>query len=104
VQARPETDFPCSGAADVGEIADRAARRLAKEGAARCIVWRVSAPAVNDIMVNAQAASMILAIDGCKQDCGAQDARGRGLLKFQASAPRGRRFPERFVAGHGRPD
>ena len=35
--------FPCSGAADVGEIADHAARKLTATGWARCPAWPGSA-------------------------------------------------------------
>ena len=61
--------YPCSGAADTGEIADRAARRLDVEDVAwmSCLAGiggRVSGP-----LASAAAAHSILAIDGCPQDC-----------------------------------
>lgn len=61
--------YACSGAADTGEIADRAARRLDVEDVAwmSCLAGiggRVSGP-----LASAAAAHSILAIDGCPQDC-----------------------------------
>jgi len=65
----PKLIFPCSGAADVGEIADRTARRLTKEGVGKMYCLAGIGGRVNDIIVNAQAAGKILAIDGCPKDC-----------------------------------
>lgn len=65
----PRLIFACSGASDVGELADRTARRLTKEGKGKMYCLAGIGGRVNDIMVNAQAAGKILAIDGCKLDC-----------------------------------
>jgi uncharacterized metal-binding protein len=61
--------FACSGAADVGEIADRAARMLQREGMGRmyclgCIGARIEAS-----LEAVRSATRILAIDGCSADC-----------------------------------
>lgn len=79
----PKLIFPCSGAADVGEIADRAARRLAKEGAGKMYCLAGIGGRVSDIIVNAQAAALILAIDGCKQDCARKTLVGAGSAGFK---------------------
>ncbi len=65
----PKLIFPCSGASDVGEITDRCARRLTKEGAGKMYCLAGIGGRVEDILVNARAADVILAIDGCKADC-----------------------------------
>lgn len=61
--------FSCSGAADVGSIADLTARQLTKEGAGKmfCIVG--VGGQVEPILTATQKASLLLAIDGCPMDC-----------------------------------
>ena len=67
--AAPKLIFPCSGAADVGEVADRAARALAKEGAGKMYCLAGVGGHIEDMLLNVQAAGKILAIDGCPKDC-----------------------------------
>jgi uncharacterized metal-binding protein len=64
----PKLIFPCSGAADVGEVADRAARMLTKEGAGKMYCLAGVGGHIEDMIVNGQAAGKILAIDGCPKD------------------------------------
>jgi uncharacterized metal-binding protein len=61
--------FPCSGAADTGEISDRAARRLARGGFGRMFCLAGIGGHVTTIMDNTKVAGEIWAIDGCKEDC-----------------------------------
>jgi uncharacterized metal-binding protein len=61
--------FACSGAADVGELTDRAARRLSREKAARMYCIVAIGGRVDEYMSNTQAASRILLLDGCEQHC-----------------------------------
>jgi len=75
--------YPCSGAADTGEIADRAARRLDVEDVAwmSCLAGiggRVSGP-----MASATAAHAILVIDGCPQDCAKKSLELAGFTKVK---------------------
>lgn len=65
----PKLIFACSGAADVGEIADHAARQLTKEGFGKMFCLAGIGGRVNNIMMSTQSASKILAIDGCPLDC-----------------------------------
>ena len=65
----PALVFPCSGAADTGEIADRAARRLDAEDKAWMSCLAGIGGRVSGLMANAAAAPALLAIDGCPQDC-----------------------------------
>lgn len=61
--------FSCSGASDVGNLADLTARQLAKDGVGKmfCIVG-IGGRA--EPIINAtQKASSLLAIDGCPLDC-----------------------------------
>lgn len=78
----PKIIYPCSGASDVGELSDRAARKLSADGVGKmsCIVGiggRVGA--MLDI---ANAASQILAIDGCPQDCAKKTLEAAGFTKI----------------------
>lgn len=61
--------YPCSGAADTGEIADRVARRLDAEDKAWMSCLAGIGGRVSGLMANAAAAPALLAIDGCPQDC-----------------------------------
>lgn len=65
----PTLIFSCSGAADVGEISDRAARRLSKEGAGAMFCLAGLGGKVEPIMKKTASASKILAIDGCALNC-----------------------------------
>ncbi len=61
--------FPCSGAADVGAIADQAARSLSKAGDGKMYCTVGLGGKVESILETTRAASIILAIDGCSLDC-----------------------------------
>ncbi|UCC96751.1 MAG: putative zinc-binding protein [Phycisphaerales bacterium] len=65
----PKLIFACSGAADVGEIADRAARKMTENGRGRMFCLAGIGGRVPGIISKTQAASGILAIDGCELDC-----------------------------------
>ena len=68
-EATSQLIFSCSGAADVGNIADLTARQLTKEGLGKmfCIVG-IGGQA-EPILTATQKASFLLAIDGCPLDC-----------------------------------
>jgi len=61
--------FACSGAADVGKVADEAARKLTVDGAGKMSCLAGVGGAVEPIMETTRAAARILAIDGCAADC-----------------------------------
>ena len=67
--APPALVYPCSGAADVGEIADRAARLLDADNTARMSCLAGIGGRVSGLLASAAGASALLAIDGCPQDC-----------------------------------
>ena len=67
--AAPKLIFPCSGAADVGAVADQAARALTREGAGKMYCLAGVGGYIEDMVLNVQAAGKILAIDGCPKDC-----------------------------------
>ncbi|MCP4641118.1 MAG: zinc-binding protein [bacterium] len=61
--------FACSGAADVGAVADQAARTLAREKKASMCCTAAIGAAIPDIVEKALGAPEVLAIDGCDKDC-----------------------------------
>ena len=65
----PAFIFPCSGAADVGEISDRAARKLTRDGAGKMFCLAGIGGHVDTILGAAGNAGKIVAIDGCPVDC-----------------------------------
>ena len=67
--AGPKLIFSCSGAADVGEIADRAARQLTRDGVGKMYCTAGVGGRVHSILENTAAASRLLALDGCPLDC-----------------------------------
>ena len=65
----PKLIFACSGAADVGQISDMAARKMTKEGAGKMFCTAGLGGRVEPIMKMTSSASKILAIDGCSLGC-----------------------------------
>lgn len=65
----PKLIFSCSGAADVGAVADRAARTLTQDGAGTMFCLAGIGGRVSGIMKTTEAAADILAIDGCPLNC-----------------------------------
>lgn len=61
--------FACSGGSDVGEIADRSARTLARTGAGRMYCLAGIGGRVPGVMSTTKAAASILAIDACPNTC-----------------------------------
>lgn len=78
----PKLIFACSGAADVGAIADRAARKLTADGVGKMYCLAGVGGAVGGIVETTKAASAILAIDGCPLDCARQTLEERGFREF----------------------
>jgi uncharacterized metal-binding protein len=79
----PKLIFACSGAADVGEIADRAARQLTKEGIGKMFCTAGIGGRVSGIMKTTESADKILAIDGCPLNCVKNSLEQAGLNKFE---------------------
>jgi uncharacterized metal-binding protein len=79
----PKLVFACSGAADVGQITDLAARRLAAEGAGKMFCLAGVGGRVSGIMATTEAAAAILAIDGCPLDCARKTLEEAGFGKFE---------------------
>jgi uncharacterized metal-binding protein len=75
--------FACSGAADVGEISDRAARKLTAEGAGKMFCLAGIGGRVGGILETTRAAAAVLAIDGCPLDCARKTLEEAGFTRFE---------------------
>ncbi len=80
--AAPKLIFACSGAADVGQVADLAARQLTAEGIGKMYCLAGVGGRVSGIMATVESADSILAIDGCPLNCAAKTLENAGFAKF----------------------
>jgi len=78
----PRLIFACSGASDVGEITDRAARLLTREGVGRMYCTAGVGGRVSGILATARTASAILALDGCPLNCAQKTLKEAGFSSF----------------------
>lgn len=74
--------FSCSGAADVGAIADKAARRLNQKGTGKMFCTVGLGGKVKPILKATREASTILALDGCALDCTRHSLKQAGFDEF----------------------
>jgi uncharacterized metal-binding protein len=75
--------FACSGAADVGAIADQVARKLTKDGAGKMFCLAGIGGRVSGIMATTESAAKILAIDGCPLNCVKNSLDQAGFKKYE---------------------
>ncbi len=81
--AAPTLIFACSGAADVGAVADKAARKLMVEGAGKMYCLAGIGGRVPGIIKTTEEAEKILAIDGCPLDCTKLSLEETGIVEFE---------------------
>ncbi len=79
----PRLIFACSGAADLGAIADQAARRLAKEDVGKMFCAAGIGGRISGIMKTTESADKILVIDGCTLSCVKNGLEQAGFNKFE---------------------
>jgi uncharacterized metal-binding protein len=75
--------YACSGAADVGEIADRAARTVASAGGGKLQCANAIGAGLESYVEAAKGADKVLAIDGCINHCAANCLNKAGVTKFE---------------------
>jgi len=78
----PTLIFPCSGAADVGEISDRTARKLTGDGVGKMFCLAGLGGHIESFVTNTKAAGKILVIDGCPVDCAKKTLEHAGFQSF----------------------
>lgn len=74
--------FACSGAADVGAVADQAARKMTQQGYGQMFCLAGIGGGVEPILKKTAAAKKILAIDGCPLNCVKHCLEKAGLQQF----------------------
>ncbi|OGS36809.1 MAG: zinc-binding protein [Elusimicrobia bacterium RIFOXYB2_FULL_49_7] len=78
----PKLIFPCSGASDVGELSDRAARKLSHKGVGNMYCLAGIGGGVGAMIESTKAASGVLAIDGCTVHCTRKTLEKAGIKDF----------------------
>lgn len=73
----------CSGAADVGKIADLTARKMTEQGVGKMSCLAGIGGRVPQLMEVAKAAKVIVAIDGCPLHCGRHTLEQAGFNKYE---------------------
>lgn len=71
--------FPCSGAADVGAIADQVGRKMTREGLGKMYCLAGIGGHVSGIVETTKAADEIITIDGCPIGCARKSVEHIGL-------------------------
>jgi uncharacterized metal-binding protein len=74
--------FACSGAANVGKMADEAARKLTREGKGKMYCLAGLGGDVKNIIETTRSADRILVIDGCPVDCAKKTLDRVGIKKY----------------------
>ena len=74
--------FPCSGSADVGAIADQAARQMTRAGQGKMSCLAGIGGRVPGFILSAEAARKLLVIDGCPLNCAKRCIEQAGLADF----------------------
>jgi uncharacterized metal-binding protein len=75
--------FPCSGASDTGEITDKAARHLAREGFGKMYCLAGVGGGIDSMIDTARNSAGALLIDGCPQDCAKKVMDTHGLTNYR---------------------
>lgn len=78
----PKLIFSCSGAADVGELADKSSREMSRSciGSMYCLAG--IGGNISGIIKSTEAANKILAIDGCPVNCARKTLEEKGFKDF----------------------
>ena len=75
--------FACSGAADVGAVADLAARKMTRDGVGKMFCLAGIGGRVPGIMATTAAAAKVLVIDGCPLNCVKGTLEQAGFTTFE---------------------
>jgi len=78
----PIVVYACSGCSDAGEIADRIARQLTRDGVAQMSCLAGVGGRVKSLLAKAENAERILVVDGCPLNCARHTLELAGFKKF----------------------
>lgn len=67
---KPTLIFACSGGSDVGELSDRVARRLGKDGKGKMYCLAGLGAGLSGMIESSRSAKELIVIDGCPVACG----------------------------------
>ncbi len=81
-QQRPTLLMACSGASNVGEIADLAARKLFREGSVVMTCPTAIAGRIESQLKRIQKESNVIVLDGCEKDCVCRTLKFAGFSSF----------------------
>ena len=76
--------YACSGASDVGEIADKVARRLRDKGVGNMTCLAAIGANLSGFVESAKGANENIVIDGCPIKCGKNVLQGKGVKKVKS--------------------
>ncbi|WP_027182911.1 putative zinc-binding protein [Desulfovibrio inopinatus] len=79
----PKYVVSCSGAADVGEVSDRAARELSRQGKVKMFCLAGIGGRISGMLKSAEAADLLIAIDGCPLGCASKTLEEAGFSGFE---------------------
>jgi len=71
--------FPCSGASNVGQIANQAAVQLTEEGVGNMFCLAGIGAHLDGMIEGAKTAKRIVAIDGCSTECATKTLKHAGI-------------------------
>ena len=74
--------YVCGGSADVGELTDRAARQMSRDGIANMSCLAGIGARDGDMMFNAEYATRVLLMDGCPKACSRRTFENAKLHRF----------------------
>ncbi len=74
--------FGCSGAADVGALADQAVRSLTRQGMGKMYCLAGVGGKVPGMVEKTRFAERRVVLDGCSMDCGKHSLLGAGITEF----------------------
>ncbi len=80
--AAPRLIFACSGGADVGEVADQAARAMTRAGVGRMYCLSGIGGRVSSILDTTADAAAVLVINGCAKTCATHVLEAAGFRGF----------------------
>jgi uncharacterized metal-binding protein len=75
--------YACSGGANVGEVADRAARGLMGEGCGTMFCMAGLGADIEGMVATARGADVNLVIDGCEVDCAKKIFERHGIANYR---------------------
>jgi uncharacterized metal-binding protein len=80
--AAPKLVFPCSGSSDVGGLADQAGRKMTIDGTGKMYCLAAIGGRIPSFVESTKAATKVLAIDGCPEECARKTLEGAGIKNF----------------------